>query len=112
MASLARGGGRLRLYLVVTRTDACLELQGAGGDCNPRGTFFASAPFEIVEDGRIVGAVVAPRVARVELETPSERVRVGPTSDRGMLVSCPQACAGDSLVGRDAAGRTIFDVEL
>ena len=106
--------GQLRLYLLATGTSGtCLELPGYTGDCNDAPDFFGGSPVELLEAGPAVGAVLAPAVARVRLETPTGAVPVPLDADRAVLFLCPHgSCAGDRLVGIGRNGRQLFGLAL
>ena len=104
----------LRLYLLATRTSGtCLERPGYTGDCNDAPDFFGGSPVELLEAGPAVGAVLAPAVARVRLQTPAGTEPVPLDADRAVLFFCPhRSCAGDRLVGIGRNGRQLFGLAL
>lgn len=109
-------GGNWRLYLLRGSGETCLELYGVTGDCNLGANLFSTGPFEIIEDGTLVAALVTSRVERLALETPTGRMPVMLSADKGTLFRCSQSasgsCRGDALVGFDAANRVVFRASL
>lgn len=114
VATLATATGTWKLYLLAAAGETCLELYGSGGDCNTGRDFFAGAPFEVIEAGGIVGALVPNRVVRLLLETNSLQLPVPLTPDKGTLFACPGAasCRGSTLIALDGRGRVVFDLPL
>jgi hypothetical protein len=117
VATLDTPPGRLSLFLLATASGTCLELTGLGGDCNDAANFFGRSPFELIDADPVVAAILASRVARVSLSTPTRTLPLPIDSDRAFIFRCPmragrRSCAGDQLLGVDRRGNLLFGVRL